>query len=483
MPARTPSPLRPPRALLARTRRYIVDHELIAPGSRVLAGVSGGADSTALLLILAALRASLRFELVAAHFDHGLRSARAAALERNTVRALCERLDVPFRSGAGDVRAHAKMHRLSLEEAARDLRYRYLASASGGHARCDAVAVGHTRDDQAETVLLHLLRGSGLRGLAGMSPSSAWPLKVARQPPRLIRPLLCLSRDETERCCRAAGLSPSQDPSNRSRAHLRNRIRHDLLPRLREYNPRIEDALARLASAAAGDVELLEALAVQALETTPTRGNVRIPRAQLIALPDALRVHVVRLAIARALGDTRGISERHVRAVLHAAGTPGTRLDLPRRLRAVIKRTAVVLSTAAQAKPRPLPARAVALPVPGTARIGSWKIEASIVRRPGDLRSANGQQTYIDASIVDHLSLRRRRPGDRFQPLGMSAPKKLQDFLVDARVPRDERDAIPLVCNGARGIVWVVGQRPAEWAKVTPSARAAIHLRAERAGA
>lgn len=482
MPARTLPLLPPPRALLARTRRYIVDHELIAPGSRVLAGVSGGPDSTALLLILAALRGSLRFELVAAHFDHGLRGARAAARERNAVRDLCERLDVPFRSGAGDVRAHAKACRLSMEEVARELRYRYLARAARA-ARCDTVAVGHTRDDQAETVLLHLLRGSGLRGLAGMSASSAWPLKSRGGAPRLIRPLLCLSREDTERCCRAAGLSPSRDPSNRSRAHLRNRIRHDLLPHLRTYNPRIEDALARLASAAAGDVELLEALAGQALETAPRHGDVRIPRARFIALPDALRAHVVRLAVARTLGDTRGISERHLRAVLRAAGTPGTRLDLPRRLRAVITRDAVVLSTAAQAKPRPLPARSVALPVPGTARIGPWKIEASIVRRPADLRSANGRQTYIDASAVDHLSLRRRRPGDRFQPLGMSAPKKLQDFLVDARVPRDERDAIPLVCNGARGIVWVVGQRPAEWAKVTPAARAAVRLRAERARA
>jgi tRNA(Ile)-lysidine synthase len=305
-------------------------------------------------------------------------------------------------------------------------------------------------------------------------------VKTRGRTPRLIRPLLGWTRKDTEACCRSAGISPLHDPSNRSRAHLRNRIRHDLLPSLRTYNPRIDDALARLANAAAGDVELIEAIAAEAVEVG-SQGDVRILRAHLGALPASLRAHAVRLAFARLLGDTRGVSQRHVRAVLRAAGTTGAQLDLPRGLRATTSRSAVELSRAS-AKPRPLPARPVELPVPGTARIGGWTISASIVRPPADLRDANGRVAFLDPAIGHHLSIRRRRPGDRFQPLGLSSPKKLQDFFVDARVPRDERDAIPLLI-GERGIAWVVGQRPAEWAKVLPRAKRALRLRAEYAGA
>jgi tRNA(Ile)-lysidine synthase len=473
---------RPPTALLARVRRFIVDHDLIRPETRVLAAVSGGPDSTCLLLVLAALRRSLRFELTAAYFDHRLRGARTAERERNAVRELCAALDVPFRSGAGDIRAHAKSQRLSIEEAARELRYRFLASASGGPKRCEIVAAGHTRDDQAETVLLHLIRGSGLRGLAAMAPSAEWPVTTRSDAPRLVRPLLCLSRKETERCCRAAGVTPTQDPTNRSRSYLRNRVRHDLLPRLRRYNPRIEEALARLAGAAAGDVELLERLAAETLPgTSPEDGAVRIARKQFAQLPEALRAHAVRLAFTRLLGDARGLSERHVRAVLRAtAGPSGAQLALPRGLRVAVERSAIILATKpARALPA-LPARRVALPVPGAARLGPWTVRAALVRRPRSLRSSNTCAALLDPDACGRLWLRRRRPGDRFHPLGLPGPKKLQDFLSDAHVPQTQRDAIPLVCSD-RGIAWVVGQRPAEWAKVSTSTRKALRLRAERA--
>jgi len=478
---RTAPTLLPPAALLARVRRHIVDHDLVRPGARVLVAVSGGPDSTCLLLMLAALRRSLRFEIVAAYFDHRLRGARPAERERNAVRALCERLGVPFRCGAGDVRAHAKARRRSIEEAARELRYRYLARAARA-ARCDAVAAGHTRDDQAETVLLHLIRGSGLRGLAAMAPSSAWPLSTRSAAPRLIRPLLCLSRHETERCCRAAGVTPLRDPTNRSRSHLRNRLRHDLLPRLRKYNPRIEEALARLASAASGDIELLERLATATLAGASIEdGVVRIARRTFGDLPQALRAHTLRLACAQLLGDARGLSERHVRAVLRAAAAPGGgRLDLPRGLRVTVERNSVVLAAKTARAPRALPDRKVALPVPGAARLGPWTVRAELIARPRSLRAASGGAALLDPAACGTLWLRRRLPGDRFHPLGLPGPKKLQDFLVDARVPRAERDAIPLVCS-ERGIAWVVGQRPAEWSKVGPSARRALRLRAERA--
>jgi tRNA(Ile)-lysidine synthase len=458
-------------------RRFIVEGDLIRPGDRVLAGVSGGPDSTCLLLTLAALRKSLRFELHVAHFDHGLRGRQAAAREERFVRDLCQALAAPLVSGAGDARAHARKHKLALEEAARELRYAFLAQTARA-AGCAIAAVGHTRDDQAETVLLHIVRGSGLRGLAAMAAASAWPVSTPGETPRLVRPLLTLSRDDTEACCRAAGVDPIEDPSNRSPAHLRNRIRGELLPLLREYNPRIGDALVRLAGAAASDIEALETLAAEAM--TADGSSARLDRKRLAALPEALRRHAVRLAVARLLGDARGLSERHVQSVLRAAAGPsGARLDLPRGLHAEVRRSAVVISGERPAA-RPLPVRPVALRVPGEAAFGPWRIESKLLRRPPARLPDDAFVAYLDADACGtSLTVRRRRPGDRFQPLGMVRPKKLQDFFVDRHVDRSERDGVPLVCAGRR-IAWVVGQRPAEWAKLMPATRRVLRLRATR---
>ena len=475
-----------------RVRRFIVERQLVAAGERVLVGVSGGPDSTCLLVTLAALQRSLGIDLHAAYFDHGLRGKRAAAREERFVRNLSDALNVPLHCGSGDVRAHAASKRRSIEEAARELRYRFFAGVAAD-ACCGAVATGHTKDDQAETVLLHLVRGSGLRGLAAMSPSSPWPLR-STDPPRLIRPLLAVTREETEACCRQAAIEPMQDPSNRSRAHLRNRIRSELTPLLRRYNPRIDDALARLAESAAADIELLEALAADAL--TPdegTAGPIRIARKRLAALPESLQRHAVRLAAARVLGDTRGLSDRHVRAILRAAAGPtGAQLHLPRGLRAQVTRSSVVFSAGEPPAPAPLPDGVVTLAVPGTANFGPWRFQTQLTRRPaGDLSKATARANasarakaeganvaLLDADACGQtLEMRRRRRGDRFHPLGMPGPKKLQDFFIDAHVPRAERDAIPLVCSD-RGIAWVVTQRPGEWAKVTSKTKRVLRIRA-----
>ncbi|MCH7811791.1 MAG: tRNA lysidine(34) synthetase TilS [Chloroflexi bacterium] len=473
----------PPRAILARVRRFIKERKLWDAGERVLVAVSGGPDSTCLILTLAALRRSLKFELHAAYFDHRLRGTRAAAREERAVRAIAEALHVPLTCGGGDVRAFAKSEHRSLEEAARELRYRFLAKTARAHG-CAAVAVGHTQDDQAETVLLHIVRGSGLRGLAGMAPSARWPLAHRAAAPRLVRPLLPLSREETESCCREAGVRPLRDPANRSPAHLRNRIRRELRPLLRRYNPRIDEALSRLGEAAAADIELLERLAAEALvvQEAQRAGTVRLRRRLLAGQPEALQRHAVRLAVARLVGDTRGLSERHVRAVLRAnTGPTGAELQLPRSIHAKVGRLWLTLSTSRQSDPPALPDGDVCLPVPGSARIGPWRITAARPRRrPRELRTSDATIVFLDADACGKpLLLRRRRPGDRFQPLGLARPKKLQDFFVDAHVPRAERDATPLAL-GKQGIAWIVGQRPAEWAKVTGRTRRIVRLTATR---
>jgi len=292
-----------------------------------------------------------------------------------------------------------------------------------------------------------------------------------------VRPLLALTREETEACCRAAGVPPIADPSNRSPAHLRNRVRRELLPQLRRYNPRIDEALVRLATSAAGDLELLESLAAEAVEST--KGGARIDRTRFLALPPSLQRHAVRIAARRASGDGRDLSERHVRAVVRAASGPtGADLDLPRGLGVAVRRDALVFGSGGKAAPS-LPARAIALPVPGRARAGGWQLEAKVVRRPAALELEGG--AYLDLEACGAaLAVRRRRPGDRFQPLGMRQAKKLQDVLVDGHVGRDERDGLPLVCANGH-IAWVAGGPPAEWAKVGPEARRVVRVTARRA--
>jgi tRNA(Ile)-lysidine synthase len=441
-------------------RRQLLDRGLRAD-ERWLLAVSGGADSTALLLILSRLAKNLGLQLGVAHFDHGLRGRRASLREQGLVGELALSLGVPFHSGA------ATGKRLDGEDAARRARYGFLSGVAEREGY-DAIVTGHTASDQAETVLLHLVRGAGLDGLAGMAPEAAWPFP-GHEKLKLLRPLLHLSREETEAYCRAAGIEPIEDASNVSPKYRRNRVRHDVLPLLRELNPRIDEALVRLADTASDDVAFLREVASQALVEAPA-GSRRLSRRMLVAWPSSPRRYALRLALEGLLGDGQELTQRHLRALerIVLEGKTGDHLDLPRGVSAVLRRAALELRAESgrrtEAAPEP-----VALEVPGKARFGALAVVASKRRPPA------GEAVEVDAAAVaEGLRVRQRLPGDRFQPSGMKGHKKLQDFLTDLHVPRDERDAIPLFVS-SRGIVWVGGLRVAEWARPRPD-EASVYL-------
>ena len=470
-------------ALERRVHRFIRRHDLLHDGDSVLVAVSGGPDSTALLLLLAHLAPQLRLTLSVAYFDHKLRGADEARRERLFVEGLASKLNLPLITSGADVRGHARDQRISLEEAAREQRYAFLAEAAG-RLGMSIVAVGHTAADQVETVLMHLLRGSGLSGLAGMLPRSPWPLNVENAAGlALVRPLLEVTREETLAYCREAGLEPIEDPSNRSLAYRRNRLRHEILPVLRRYNPRLDRALLRLASAAAADREAIEQAAAGILAGVGriAGDSVHLSRSRLQSFPEGLRRHVLRAAVGRLLGDLQDIEAKHLEMMAAAAEKPtGSRIDLPRGLRLEVGYDEVILTLNVEDLPvAALPESDVPLAVPGRTRAGRWLFEARIVSVGATPRADESNEVRISLdALAGDLLVRRRRPGDRFRPFGLAGEKKLQDLFVDAKVPRRLRDAVPIVCD-RDGILWVVGYRIAERARVSSAAKRMLRLRVQ----
>jgi len=483
-PANEPQVAGPPwaatpftRSLEARLLRFVRRQRVLLPGERVLVAVSGGQDSMALLLTLARLAREFDIQLTVAHFDHMLRSRREAHDDEAAVRDLAVRLGLSFVAGASDVPARARRRRESVEEAARHLRFDFLRREAK-RLRAEVVALGHTRDDRAETVLLHMLRGSGLDGLIGLRPRSAWPLGRG---PALARPLLEVTRAETLRYCREAGLTPREDPTNLLLQTTRNRLRHEMLPLLRHLNPRLDEALCRLGEAAAAAVDYLDAAAHAEWRSQASfeDGVVVFPRRAFASLPPALRARLLRRAVRRVAGATVDLEAVHIAALEEALAKRRGSVSLPHGLRASVGMRDVRIGRSSRMPPPAIDETPLA--VPGRTNLPGWTAVAEIVRPPPPQpRPRSRFEAWLDSDAVGpQLIVRSRRPGDRLRPLGLGGEKKLQDLLVDARVPRQERDAVPLVC-APWGIAWVVGHRLDERAALGESSRSVLRLRFRR---
>ena len=477
-PVGQPSPFT--KALQGRVLRYVQRHGVLNRGERALVAVSGGQDSSALLLILRRLASELGVEAAVAHFDHRLRSREEARADEEAVRALAERLGLPLVTGSGDARHRAARRGESIEEAARNLRFGFLAREAK-RLQANVVVLGHTRDDRAETVLLHLLRGSGLDGLVGLRPRSAWPFGPG---PALARPLLEVTRAETARYCREADVSPRQDPTNLLLEAARNRLRHEALPALRRFNPRLDEALCRLGDAAAGAVAHLDAAgddAWQALAAVQ-RQAVTFPRGGLEGLSPAVRARLLRRAVRHLAGRAADVEAVHVEAMEAALGKRRGAVALPFGLTARVSQQDVrVAAGVTERTPR---IEETPLVVPGRTELPGWTVTAETVTPPpAPPRPRTRFEAWLDADAVGgSLAVRSRRAGDRLRPLGLGGERKLQDVLVDAKVAEKERDGVPLVC-ASWGIAWVVGQRLDERAALREGSRRALRLRFRRRSA
>jgi len=457
-------------------------------GARLIVAASGGPDSLALLHALHALKRPLRLDLRAAHFDHRLR--RESRADADFVRGFAESIGVPAIEGGGDVDAFRRARRLSLEDAARRLRYEFLAKAAS-ETGADAVVLGHTADDQAETVLMRILRGTGLDGLGAMSPMSAATWGGRRV--NLFRPLLGVSKAETLAYCADNGLNPRVDESNLSTEMTRNRARLELLPILETYNPAAKSALNRLAKSARLDMSFIRRQAELAAERVVARRDdgVSLDRAAFAELHPAIQRHTLRLAAQTAAGDRADLSEVHVEAMLAVmSGPAGRGIDLPRgvRFETDYRRAHMRRADGERAAfPEP-PSAPVAILARGETVAGGWRVRAepadcgaalAIRRAPPAAPGARLSETFAAAALADNLRVRTRAPSDRFQPLGMKSDKNLADFMIDAHIPRELRDKTPLLESGGR-VAWVVGWRIADWAKATPGARRCSRISFER---
>ncbi len=476
-------PIREDDALLQAVQATLLREEMLESGDGVLIGVSGGRDSVALLALLAALAGPLDLRLAIAHFHHGLRGA-AADQDARWVEQLAAAHGLPFHYARGDVRAYGKAFGLSVEEAARNQRYAFLVTVARRHG-FRRIALGHHADDNAELVLMRLLRGSGPRGLAGIPPARpVTPGDLA-----IVRPLFDSDRRMIDRFCERYGFAAREDESNRCLAFTRNRIRHTLLPRLRaDYNPNITAGLNRLARLLRDEERWLERLVAERLRTVSTADDAAGIRLDISALAldhPALQRRVLRAALQRVRGDLRRVGFEPIEAMrqllgrqlLGEGGREGV-VDLPDDVHA--RREGRWLRIGPRRAATPPVAFEYQMAAAGSVHIQETGVHLALkpmTRVDRDaIRRAGQSVAYFDMDkVVFPIVIRNFRPGDRFVPFGLKGTQKLKKFFIDHKIPRSERRRHPLVVSGGE-IIWIAGLRRSDRARVGPQTQAVLRV-------
>ncbi|MFM7678807.1 MAG: tRNA lysidine(34) synthetase TilS [Roseiflexaceae bacterium] len=435
--------------------RHLANHALLATSQRIVVAVSGGPDSLALLHALC--HVFTHTQLAVFHLDHGLRGAQSVA-DAEFVATCAAALGVAVRCDRADIASEAPHHH-NLSEAARVVRYQRMAAYA---ADCDAdiVVVAHTQDDQAETVLMRLLRGSGTHGMAAMRPYIAWTAWAPNDLPgraALVRPLLDISRATVLDCCAVAALTPRQDPSNHNQSALRVRIRTQLLPQLRQEQPHITQLLAQSALIAGDESAYIDALAAQhwADVVAVAPGWVALRHTHFAALHVSLQRTLVRQAIMHVYATLREVTWVHIEAIRQAVltQTPAP-VSLPHPMRVCLYNGMVGLGTPPAHMAAPIyDAPPHQLTAPADIACGQFQLQV----RAHYAAIAHRNDWHVQLPPHHDYVVRTRQPGDRIG-IGHGRHRRVQDVFVDAKIPASQRDTWPLVCCGDT-VVWVVGIR------------------------
>ena len=449
----------------------------------IIVGVSGGADS---LCLMETLRQA-GYPILVAHFNHQLRPE--AEQDALLVEKIASRLMLDSVMDGADVRSHAEQEKLSIEEAARNLRYRFMFKLARER-NAQAVAVGHTADDQVETVLMHFLRGSALTGLKGMSFRSV--IKSFDPQIPIVRPLLKMRREETVEYCAVHGLVPQYDSSNDSLDFQRNRIRHLLIPNLESYNPKFRQAVLHMADSLKGDYDFVMETLEKAWRETVTTMDEKIITFDADLL-SKYSVGLQRNLVKQAMQILRpgvdinfSILERATNRINDNSHL--MRVDLKGGLRLFRELENIYICTLDAELPfnlwpQIIDVNAVSVSVPGQVDLaGGWKLNCerspipALAKEQAE-RNEDQFQVWLDAeNLPESFELRVHRQGDRFSPLGMDGhSQKLSDFFVNEKVPQRAREHWPLLCAGAE-ILWVPGYRSAHPYRLKPATRNVIYF-------
>lgn len=452
--------------LIQQVKKTIKEWKMLSGGETVIAAVSGGADSVVMLHVLLELSGELGLKLIVAHMDHGLRG-RESTRDHDFVRDLSGRLSLEFVSRRLE-KGELKGLKGSAQEAARLRRYAFLEETAAKH-KAKRVALGHTSDDQSETVLMRLMKGASLSGLSGIPPQRGI----------FIRPLIQSTRSSVEGYARARSLAYVIDSSNLTTKYLRNSVRLELLPYLeKKYNPSIKEALARTSLVLSRDDEFIEGAASRAFSRALVRKKadaVVFDRAKLLRMHRALCSRVFLRAV-HGLGLEADLSSAHVDAFygILTGASPNASIALPGGVAARREYTMLVVSKA----PPQGATGEISLTVPGTTVTGGLQaIYARIIRPPRKFATGPEVAWFDYDALVSAggLSARPPRPGDRITPFGMTGTRKLKDIFIDAKVPLAQRKTTPVVTAGSE-ILWVAGLRQSASFSVSKATRRALRL-------
>jgi tRNA(Ile)-lysidine synthase len=436
---------------------------MLTPGDAVVVGVSGGADSLALLYALRELK-EYRLKLIVSHLNHGIRP-KEGKRDALFVEGIAKKLDLPFETREVSTPEFKKRSKLSLEEAARTLRYEFLREVLAKH-NAQKIATAHTLDDQAETVLMRFIKGSGPLGLSGIPPVSQG---------QIIRPLIEVPRSEVERYLQGKKVKWVEDSSNREKIFLRNRIRHDLIPVLQKYNPRIKETLAKTANIFRTEEDFIRSRAGNWLEYVfqhRDEDELLGTLSRYKAIPEALRPAFLRIAIEQIKGSLRQVSFTHVASadeLLFSESSSGE-IVLPGGI-VVAKGYDSFLITR---KSRLEPKFSYRIASPGKWNFPHAELEIDTVEA-----ESWGEDPFIQFfdrdSVEFPIEIRNYHPGDRFVPLGMKTRKKIKDLFIDEKIPRFLRSRIPIFLSKGQ-IMWVGGLRMDERFKVRKKKAVRISL-------
>jgi len=458
---------------LDKVKKTAIRFNMLRPGETIIVSVSGGPDSMALLYALSELKRIFSLSLIVAHVNHGLRG-KESERDARFVAQEARRLGFPFVVEKVSLK---KASGESLQELARKVRYEVLNRIALKY-RASRIATGHTADDQAETVLMRFLRGSGRKGLGGIPPV---------RDRKFIRPLIEITREEIMEYLGEKKVRWILDSSNLKTVYLRNKLRKELIPALKRFNPNIISHLASISSDYRDDDSFLNTLAMKLWKKVAdvSRNGITMNIPLLLSTPPSIQKRLIMRSIKEILGSTRGYSHSHYEMILEAARSrsPNLELILPRDLRAERQYTKLLLGKGvARGKSlRRAPTFQIPLRIPGITRIEGLgiKVRARIIREGiglSRLRKTPLEQAYFDQKdIILPLVLRGFRPGDRFQPFGLKGEKKVKDLFIEKKIPRSLRANVPIL-DSRGGILWVLGLRQAEKGRVRKGTRKVLHL-------